>query len=60
VRSHKWSSGYAAAVSATIEPEPSEAVREAILGALAEPETTDPGWAAAALLEGVEDAELDP
>ena len=47
-------------MSATIEPEPSEAEREAILGALAEPDPTDQGWAAAALLEGVADAELDP
>ena len=47
-------------MSATIEPEPSEEEREAILGALAGPAAADPGWANAALLEGVEDGELDP
>ena len=45
---------------ATIEPEPSEEEREAILGALARPVEADGGWAAAALLEGVEDGEIDP
>ena len=45
---------------ATIEPEPTEEEREAILGALAEPDPTDQGWAAAALLEGVEDGDSDP
>ena len=44
----------------TIEPEPSEDEREAILAALAEPPAADAGWAAAALREGVEDDELDP
>ena len=44
----------------TIEPEPSEDEREAILAALAEPPAGDAGWAAAALREGVEDDELDP
>ena len=47
-------------MSATIEPEPSEAEREAILAALARPTEQDGGWAEAALLEGVEDGELDP
>ena len=48
-------------MSATIEPEPSDAEREAILAALAAAE--EPSWASgreAALAEGVEDAELDP
>ena len=48
-------------MSATIEPEPSEAEREAIreaLGAAAEAALSD--WADTALLEGVENAELDP
>jgi hypothetical protein len=47
-------------VSASIEPEPPEEEREAILAALARPVSAGPGWAAAALLEGVEDGELDP
>jgi hypothetical protein len=47
-------------MSATIEPEPSEAEREAILAALARPFEQDGGWAEQALLEGVEDVELDP
>ena len=47
-------------MSVTIEPEPSEAEREAILAALARPPEHDSGWAQAALLEGVEDGELDP
>jgi hypothetical protein len=47
-------------VSATIEPEPTEEEREAIVAALAVPAAADPGWAEAALLEGVEDGELDP
>ena len=45
---------------ATIEPEPPEAEREAILDALARPAVVDRGWAEAALLEGVEDGEVDP
>jgi hypothetical protein len=48
-------------VSATIEPEPSDSEREAILallGAAAEPSLGE--WEQAALLEGVEDDELDP
>jgi hypothetical protein len=47
-------------VPATIEPEPTEEEREAILAALAGPAAADHGWADAALLEGVEDGELDP
>jgi hypothetical protein len=47
-------------MSATIEPEPSQAEREAILSALARPAQRDGEWAQAALLEGVEDGELDP
>ena len=45
---------------ATIEPEPSDAEREAILAALARPAELDGEWAQAALVEGVEDGELDP
>ena len=48
-------------MSATIEPEPSEAEREAILAALAG--DGEPGlgaWTEAALLEGVEGGEADP
>jgi len=47
-------------VSATIEPEPTEEEREAIVAALAGPAAPDPSWAEAALAEGVEDGELDP
>ena len=47
-------------MSATIEPEPTEGEREAIVAALARPAAADPAWAEAALLEGVEDGELDP
>ena len=47
-------------MSATIEPEPSEAEREAIFAALARPPEHDGEWAQAALLEGVEDGELGP
>ena len=47
-------------MSATIEPEPTEGEREAIVAALAGPAAADPAWAEAALLEGVEDGELDP
>ena len=48
-------------MSATIEPEPSDAEREAILAALgdaAEPRLGE--WAEAALVEGVENDEPDP
>ena len=44
----------------TIEPEPTEDEREAILAALARGHDGDDGWSAAALLEGVEDGEPDP
>ena len=45
----------------TIEPEPSEAEREAIVSALAEREVAGLGeWAKAALIEGVEGDEPDP
>jgi hypothetical protein len=47
-------------VSATIEPEPTEEEREAILVALAGAVPGDQGWASAALLEGVEEGEADP
>lgn len=48
------------AVTATIEPEPPEEEREAILAALSEPAPGGGEWAAAALLEGVEESEPDP
>ena len=44
----------------TIEPEPTEDEREAILAALAAASGEEAGWPAAALLEGVEGDELDP
>ena len=47
-------------MSARIEPEPPEEERDAILAALERPVPAGSGWAAAALLEGVEDGELDP
>ena len=48
-------------MNATIEPEPSEAEREAILAAVGTPADPAPsGWAEAALLEGVESGEPDP
>ena len=47
-------------MAATIEPEPTEEEREAILAALAGPLRRSDGWASAALAEGVEDGELDP
>ena len=43
-----------------IEPDPTDEEREAIVAALARPAVADPRWAEAALLEGVEDGELDP
>jgi len=46
-------------VSATIEPEPTEEEREAILAALPGAAQAGQGWEAAALLEGVE-GEPDP
>jgi len=47
-------------VPATIEPEPTDEERDAIVSALASPAPADPRWAEAALLEGVEDGEPDP
>jgi hypothetical protein len=47
-------------VYATIEPEPTPEEREAILAALSASAPVDGGWASAALLEGVEEGELDP
>jgi hypothetical protein len=47
-------------MAATIEPEPTEAEREAILAALARPAPAEDGWASAALIEGVEEGEPDP
>jgi hypothetical protein len=44
----------------TIEPEPPEQDREAIVAALAGEEDELDGWSQAALAEGVEDAELEP
>ena len=40
-------------MAATIEPEPTEEEREAILAALARPASADDGWASAALAAGV-------
>ena len=57
---HKWRPGYAAPMAATIDPEPTAEEREAILASLAGTAVADEGWAAAALLEGVEDGEFDP
>jgi hypothetical protein len=45
---------------ATIEPEPPETEREAILAAVGRPTEQEGEWAQAALLEGIEDGELDP
>ena len=47
-------------MSVTIEPEPPEQDREAIVAALAGEEDELGGWSQAALAEGVEDVELDP
>jgi hypothetical protein len=48
-------------VSVTIDPEPSDDEREAILAALQEPGTAPLGeWAEAALREGVESVEDEP
>jgi hypothetical protein len=45
----------------TIHPEPPDEVREAILGALEGGVVADDeGWSTAALLEGVDDGEIDP
>jgi hypothetical protein len=48
-------------MSPTIHPEPPDEVREAILAALTGGVAADEdAWSAAALLEGVDDGELDP
>jgi hypothetical protein len=47
-------------VFATIEPEPTAEEREAILAALSASAPAHQEWASAALLEGVEEGELDP
>ena len=48
-------------MSATIEPEPSEAEREAIVAAIGGAADVSPDeWTKAALVEGVESGELDP
>jgi hypothetical protein len=48
-------------MSATIEPEPSDAEREAILSVLGAPLEPRLGeWAETALVEGVEKDEVDP
>jgi hypothetical protein len=48
-------------VLADVQPEPSEEEREAILAALgAATSDEEDGWSAAALLEGVEEAEVEP
>lgn len=44
----------------TIEPEPPEQEREAIVAALAGEEDDVGDWSRAALAEGVEEADLDP
>lgn len=49
-----------ARASASIAPAPTEEERDAILAALVRAAGEDEGWAAAALLEGVEDGETDP
>ena len=50
---------YAAPVAATIEPEPTDAEREAILAALAEAPGAASSWAEVALREGVDDGDDD-
>jgi hypothetical protein len=47
-------------VFASIEPQPSEPEREAILAALAQPASEPSEWAEAALLEGVDAADPEP
>ena len=48
-------------MSLTIEPEPPDQEREAIVAAIARGEGDDLGsWSQAALVEGVEEADLDP
>ena len=58
--SHEWCPARLRAGPATIEPEPEEAEREAILAAVAPAFGCEDGWAATALLEGVEGLEPDP
>ena len=64
MRSHEWCPArlhaVAATASATIDPAPTDEERDAILAALERAAGEDDGWAAAALLEGVEDGEPDP
>ena len=57
---HKWCPDRLRAVSATIDPEPGEEEREAILAVLAPVAGGEGAWAATALLEGVDDGEPDP
>ena len=57
---HEWGRARLRPVPATIEPEPTDEEREAIVAALARPAAAAPRWAEAALLEGFEDGELDP
>jgi hypothetical protein len=48
-------------VLADVHPAPSGEEREAILAALGTPQDeAENGWSAAALLEGVEEADLEP
>lgn len=47
-------------MTATIDPEPPEDERDAILAALMTPSAQHVGWAETALIEGVEEGELDP
>jgi hypothetical protein len=47
-------------VPIAIDPEPPEQEREAIVAALAPEEVDVGGWSQAALVDGVEEAELDP
>lgn len=51
---------YPRTVSVTIDPEPPEQEREAIAAALAAEEVDVGGWSQAALVDGVEEAGLDP
>lgn len=49
-----------AALTVTIEPEPPEEEREVILATLSASAPGEGEWAAAALLEGVEEGDSDP
>jgi hypothetical protein len=53
-------SGYPSTVPVTIEPEPPEQEREAIVAALAGERHDLGDWSQAALAEGVEEVDLDP